>query len=222
MITMTIVTNSNPRGPGFWKLNTSFLSEDNYVIKIQNTIQDTKSEYANNPSVSPALLWEMTKLRIREASLLYAKQSKKERADQADELEKTINTLERTLEDKNIEGQLREQLLDVLKSKKGQYEMIIEYRTEEAILRSQSRWYNDGEKNTKYFLNLEKRHYKRGTISQLRINNVNFITKDSEIFIECLSYFKNLYTTKLTDGQDPSINQFFFPEVGDVHLSKGE
>ena len=51
---------------------------------------------------------------------------------------------------------------------KEQYEMIIEYRTKGAILRSQSRWYNESEKNTKYFLSLEKRHYKQGTISQLR------------------------------------------------------
>ena len=131
----SIVTNSNPRGPGVWELNTSFLSEDNYVTKIKNTIQDTKSEYANNPSVSPALLWEMIKLKIREASLLYAKQRKKERADQADKLEKILNTLERTLEDKHIERQLREQLLDLLKSKKEQYEMIIEYRTKGAVLR---------------------------------------------------------------------------------------
>ena len=219
---MAIVTNSNPRDPGFWKLNKSFLSEDNYVTKIKNTIQETKNEYANNSSVSPALLWEMIKLKIREASLNYAKQRKKERADQTEELEKTITTLERTLEDKNIEGQLSEQLLDVLKSKKEQYENIIEHRTKGAILRSQSRWYNEGEKNTKYFLNLEKRHYKQGTINQLRINNDNFITKDNDILKECLSFYKNLYTTKLTGGQDPSINHFFFPEEGDVHLSKAE
>ena len=101
--------------------------------------------------------------------------------------------------------------------------MIIEYRTKGAILRSQCRWYNEDEKNTKYFLNLEKRHYKQGTITQLKINDDNFITKlDSEILIECLSFYKNLYTTKLTDGQDPSINHFFFPEVGDVNLSKAE
>jgi len=61
-------------------------------MKRTYTIQDTKSEYANNPSVSPALLWEMIKLKITEASLLYAKQRKKKGADQADELEKTINT----------------------------------------------------------------------------------------------------------------------------------
>jgi len=56
MITMQIATNSNPKGPGFWKLNTVFLSKDNDVTKIKNTIQETKSECANNPSVSPPLL----------------------------------------------------------------------------------------------------------------------------------------------------------------------
>ena len=126
------------------------------------------------------------------------------------------------MEDKNIDGQLCEQLLDALKSKIEQYEMIIEYRTKGPILRWQSRCFKEGEKNTKYFLNLEKRRYKRGTISQLRRNNDNFIRKDTEILIVCLSYFKNLYTTKLSDRQDPSINQFFFPEVGDVHLLKAE
>ena len=116
MITMAITTNSNPRGLGFWRLNTSFLSENNYVTKIQNTIKETKNEQANNPSVSPVLLWEMIKLKVREASLSYAKQRKKERAD---EIEKTVTTLERTIEDKNIDGQLREQLSNVLKSKKN-------------------------------------------------------------------------------------------------------
>ena len=59
---------------------------------------------------------------------------KKERADQTEELEKTITTLERTLQDKNIKGQLREQLLHVTKSKKEQNENIIEHRTKGAKL----------------------------------------------------------------------------------------
>ena len=67
--------------------------------------------------------------------------TKENRQSRADEIEKTITNLERTLEDKNIEGQLREQLSDVLKSKREQHEKTIEYRTKGAILRSQSRWY---------------------------------------------------------------------------------
>ena len=74
------MANSNPRGPGFWKLNTSFQSEDNYVTKIKKTTQETKNEYANNSSVSPALLWETIKLKITEASLNNAKQRTKRKS----------------------------------------------------------------------------------------------------------------------------------------------
>jgi len=56
--------------------------------------------------------------------------------------------------------------------------------------------YNEGKKNTKYFLNLEKRHYKQGTITQLKINNKDFIQSDSVILSECKTYYKNLYSKK--------------------------
>ena len=55
-----------------------------------------------------------------------------------------------------------------IKALKDECEQIIEHRTREAIIRSKPRWYNEGEKNTKYFLTLEKRHFKQGTINQLK------------------------------------------------------
>ena len=44
----------------------------------------------------------------------------------------------------------------------------VEHQTKGAILRSKIVWYNEGGKNTKYFLDLEKRHFKQGTVSQLK------------------------------------------------------
>ena len=222
MVTMEITTNANPRGPGFWKLNTSFLSDIDYISKIKDTIQQTKNEYSNDPFVSPALLWEMIKLKVRESSLYYSKERKKKSALQEDEIERTIAAIEIKLEDKNIEAKQREELLGVLKSKKDQHEKKIEYRTKGAILRSQCRWHNEGEKNTKYFLNLEKRHYKQGTISQLKTDNDIVITTDKDILKECLSFYKNLYETKLTSEQDPSIMEKFFPAENTIHLSQEE
>ena len=55
--------------------------------------------------------------------------------------------------------------------KKKELENISKHRTKGAIIRSKSQWYNEGEKNSGYFLNLEKRHCKQGTISQLKIND---------------------------------------------------
>ena len=35
LITLSLSTHSNPRGPGFWKLNTSFLSDNNYINLVK-------------------------------------------------------------------------------------------------------------------------------------------------------------------------------------------
>ena len=59
MITLSLLLHSNPRGPGFWKLNTSFLTEIDYVNQIKRTIQETRDEYEDDDSVNPSLLWEM-------------------------------------------------------------------------------------------------------------------------------------------------------------------
>ena len=72
MITLSLSLHSNPRGNGFWKLNTSLLSETSYLDKIKATIENTVSEYENDETVNPILLWEMVKLKVREKSISYA------------------------------------------------------------------------------------------------------------------------------------------------------
>ena len=73
LITISAALHSNQRGPGYWKLNTSFLSDANYVNQIRATIQKVTDEYVNDYSVTPTLMWEMIKLKIREQSIKYAK-----------------------------------------------------------------------------------------------------------------------------------------------------
>ena len=42
---------------------------------------------------------------------------------------------------------------------KSELEEIVMWRTQGAILRCKIKWYNEGEKNKKYFLNLKKKSY---------------------------------------------------------------
>ena len=100
-------------------------------------------------------------------------------------------------------------------------EEIIECRTKGAMLRSKTRWYNDGEKDSKYFLSLQKRHYKQGTISRLKKSENEFATTDKEILHECESFFEDLYFCKMkTDSLLPE-TVFFFSE-NDTVLSNEE
>ena len=72
MITLTVAQYENIRGPGYWKLNTSFLSEIEYVNKIKSTIKSVTEEYQHDQTMNNSSLWEMIKLKVREQSLKYA------------------------------------------------------------------------------------------------------------------------------------------------------
>ena len=72
MVTIQVVLHTNSRGPGFWKLNTSFLSETEYINQIETTIEGVQDECQNDKLVSASLLWKMIKLKVREQTPRYA------------------------------------------------------------------------------------------------------------------------------------------------------
>ena len=94
MITLDLSLHTNRRGPGLWKLNTSFLTETGYVNLIKATIKEVQGEYEKDDMVNRALLWDMTKLKIREKSLQYTANKAKKTKDREVELEQAISKLE--------------------------------------------------------------------------------------------------------------------------------
>ena len=113
-------------------------------------------------------------------------------------LEQTIAKLEEEFDKSNLSDKQLTNLERQLAEQKSELETIIEFRTKGAILRSKTKWYNEGEKNTKYFLNLEKPHFKQGTINQVKISDNDFVTSDENILKECVSFYKNLYGARRT------------------------
>ena len=146
MITLHLSLHSNPRGPGFWKLNTYFLTELEYINQIKTTIQETYDEYKNHELVNPSLLWEMIKLKVREKSLRYSKNKTKQAKQREVYVEQTIARLQEELGNKTTEDTLSSHLEERLNYSRLELEKIVEFRTKGAILRSKSMWYNEGEK----------------------------------------------------------------------------
>ena len=110
MISIQISLHSNVRGRGFWKLNTSFLSDKDFVDQIKLVIAETKEEYEQDDTVDPNLLWEMIKMKVRETSIKYGAKKKKNLETKQIEIERTINQLEKQLADTCIEGKLKEKI----------------------------------------------------------------------------------------------------------------
>ena len=218
MITLDLSLHSNPRGKGFWKLNTSLLSEMEYIERIKTTIENTVNEYKDDSSVNPALLWEMIKLKVREKSLSYAAYKNAAKKKREEILGREIASLEKQLDNVTNDSLLYHIVSERITSLRKELENIFEYRTKGAIIRSKSQWYNEGEKNSRYFLNLEKRHCKQGTISQLKVNETDFVTTDKDILSECMAFYKNLYTSKSSDCLESSS----FSQVNIISLTKEE
>ena len=92
------------------------------------------------------------------------------------ELEVKIRTLEDLLHTDNT-------LITEYNSCKSEWEEILKFRAEGIKLRSQAKWTEDGEKNTQYFLNLEKRNSDCNHIKKLIDKDGKEITNLDEIIM---------------------------------------
>ena len=69
-----------------------------------------------------------------------------------------------------------------------------------------------GGKNTKYFLNLEKRNFNNKYIRKLITSNNEEITLLKDIINEEMRFYQDLYTSKLKDKGNISEGQIFFQQ----------
>ena len=113
-------------------------------------------------------------------------------------------------------------MFQIIKSERQQQiEEIIAYKTQGAILRSKVKWYNEVEKNTKYFHNLEKQHFNSKTIRYLQSANGKKFSTDVEIILdEAKNYYEHLYTTTSVDVNDD--DNVFFAEVTETKLGNNQ
>ena len=194
MITLNISLHSNRRGTELCRLNTSLLTESDYVNQIIAQIEYVKQDYRGENSINPALLWEMVKLKIREKTISYAVEKKRKITRKKEDTEQMIAQLEKEIEDPLTPEEGKIDLESKLEDGKRELEKIVECNTQGAILRAKVRWYNEGEKKTSYFLGLKKRHCRQGTITQL------IKTGDTEMLIntdkEILNLGERFYTVQ--------------------------
>ena len=114
--------------------------------------------------------------------------------------------------------QLKEEFSQQLIEAKENLEKIYEYKTKGAILQSKTRWYNEREKNSKYFFNLEKWHFKRKALSQLHRADNSPLSSDHEILQECVNFYTELYSSKTPQNSQEDLE--FSPRANCVRLDE--
>jgi len=194
IISVEIGRNFETRGKGFWKFNSSLLHDPHYVFEVKNIIK--KSEQELNHNIDKGLIWEIVKLRIRSFSIPYCIRKKKEKKKFKNELEETLKELEASLDQL-----LDTEKLEIYKTTKKELENIENSEAAGHILRSKAKWTELGEKNSSFFLTLEKRNYLNKTISKLEENG-QLITNEKDILNTEANYYQQLYSEKLNTNND--------------------
>ena len=198
------MSGTSSRGRGYWKFNNTLLMDLDYIDLIKLTIDNIKKE-AN--MTDKCLLWEHIKCQIRTETVRFSIRKAKNQNKLIKILTSKIENLEKNLDLENDKNNPKyTEYLQV----KGEWEKLIKIKTNGIILRSKAKWCEEGEKNTKYFLNLEKRNYNQKCIKKLIGSNGTEITDQKEIIDEQRRFYEDLYSSKLKYTKDnESLDEYF-------------
>ena len=201
-VTIILKIESVKLGPGYWKFNSSLLTQNDYCEEIRQIIQDTILE-KNNSCMSWRDTWELCKIRIKEYSIQFSK-NKKNKEDNVTLLENRLQKLSEKMFDKDnekIEG-----IIDEHEKITEQLEKIYKAKCQGSIIRSRVKWFEEGEKNSKYFMSLEKKNLDKSSILLLRDNKGKNIINQQQIRKSVHKFYSKLYDLK---GNNHDLKKYF-------------
>ena len=182
-IYLVVQLENNERGTGYWKLNNSLLASADYIELMNEEIKQTLQSTQGKPSRDR---WEIMKKRIKKTSIDFSKN--KVRMDQQiiANLSEILNEYESRLPLNIEENKLMEDTRTDLEDKTLE-------RIQGVMFRSKAKWYEEGEKNTKYFYSLEKAKYNAKTCYKMVKEDGEEITNPSLILEEQRHFYEELY-----------------------------
>jgi exonuclease III len=166
-----------------------------YILKSKEDVERIKQgmeEFQTmlNPEWEAGMKLEFLKTGLRTVVGECVKARNKKEREELDQIQKQLTQKmvpRRALTLRNIESNKRE--IDTLFARRDH---IMESRSESLATKAKTKWYYEGERSNKYFLNMLRKKNQRIEIDTLDINST--VTNDkAEIEKEVSSFYKNLY-----------------------------
>ena len=191
-VTITLKCTENKRGPGYYKFNNLLLKDTRFVSYMNNVIEEYIAEQKDE---NPEILWELLKHKIKNESIRYSKNIAINKRNRLIELYANLNGCDTALANNPDNQELqheREQL-------KFKIDLFEQERTKSAILRCKEKIIVEGEKNSKYFLNLEKSRAAAKHFPNIELDNGDILTNQFDILNAQKEYYKTLYSNEMPD-----------------------
>ena len=186
------------RGQGYWKLNSFVLNETCYQKMIEKLITKTVNDYKNH--LSARVLLDFLKLRIKESSIKYCINRAKKHSQIIRNVENKLHNIDNLIAS-NSNSENTEELQKDRNTYQNQLDEYYLEKSEGARIRSKCKWIEQGERNTKFFHQLEKQRQSKNVIDDLTTHDGSHAITDEEILNECKDFYQNLYTSKNIDEE---------------------
>ena len=186
------------RGPGIMKVNSQMLNDPAVVKKIDQELKGMLRQIPDNWDDHQRL--EFLKMSIRSVMCHQSNIHKNEIREKIAELEEGLNNMEqlkiKATKERDLpaeESGRRLALIDeaILSIKAD----LLRSRTKldkDVEFRSKANWYENGEKPTKYFLNLNKHFQKQKLIGSINDDNKTYVGND-QVIGGIKNFYENLY-----------------------------
>ncbi|CAG2195597.1 unnamed protein product [Mytilus edulis] len=158
-------------GPGLWVLNNTLLHNDEYVQKVRNIINEAVQ--SSLYTVEPLVWWDNLKFRIKKFSQVFSVNLAKEKKKDFFKLQNKIQRI-CAMQADGIAIDVTK--LENLKLELNNYELE---KCKGAVLRSKAIWASESDKNTIFFLNLEKYKQENNAVKEL-INDKGDVISDTD------------------------------------------
>lgn len=200
MLCIKLGARKQPKGPGLWRFNNLLLAQEEFIAQTRATILDIKT---TAEPTDPKKKWEWLKFRVAETARTYEKtQYRKDRnhemslAKRLEHISKSLDQASETLQNPAVD---EEDLLHERDSIARELKELELSRANKTILRSNANWALNGERPTKYFLNLQKIRSKSKTATEIEDDDGNVITDPKKILEVQRKFFSELYDQPVTD-----------------------
>ena len=175
------------RGRVFWKLNSLYVNNYEYVKDIKELLDIVKVKYQ---ACDADLRWELIKTKIIGYSIIYSLNKGAEKWANIKRFECSLCYLEEMFT-KTGDKSYYDELQDVLKER----EIFLERTVQKLSFLAKARYQGQGEHNIKYFFSLAKSRYNNNVMFEIKDEAGNLCTHSNQVLKVQHTYYKNLYTS---------------------------
>ncbi len=183
------------------RLNSKILFDEDMLSELRTYLQSQLNSLS--VTADPHIRLEFAKMTVRTKALEIGKRMKARETEELkiinEDITEHIKLLERT-----TDPIAQEEIIEHIETKTNEKKASLDRQGKFLAWRAKTKWYNEGEKSNKYFLNMLKRNGHKSELAKLDVNGT-IINDPEQITRAVVSYYDNLYNNTKVEPVD---NQF--------------